>query len=112
MDDKSPEARNALAEFGVRVTHYRRQRGLTQTELGTLIGLGRTSIANMETGRQNPTILTVLDMAAVLDVLPAALLGGHPGGPRPAWVDQVRHEERRKVVAAMKGFLAGYEGGA
>lgn len=97
-----------LVEFGVRLTHYRRQRGMSQSKLAKHCGLTRASIANIEAGRQNCSVLTLIDMAGALNVIPGALLGGHPGNTKPEWVADVRHEERKRLVEAVSGYLTEY----
>lgn len=56
--------------------------GLTQDELGRFIGLGRSSVANMEAGRQTISLHQAALLAAVLPVDVSALLGtpGLPSG--------------------------------
>lgn len=67
-------AEDALYEaLGRRVTRARLRRGLTQAELGTAVGLVRSSIANIEAGRQRMQIHVLLAMAAVLGC-PAGVL--------------------------------------
>jgi transcriptional regulator with XRE-family HTH domain len=39
-----------LPELGAEVARLRRQHGLTQTQLGTLAGLGQSTLARFETG--------------------------------------------------------------
>lgn len=102
------EDSDLLAEFGLRVTHYRRQRGLTQSQLGKYCQLTRASIANIELGRQNCSVIALISMAAALGILPAALLGGHPGTAKPEWADQVRREARQHMTTALERFLATY----
>ena len=44
------------------------KKGLSQEELAELIDTSRMTISFIETARQNPTILKVIDIARVLDV--------------------------------------------
>ncbi|GAA0969915.1 hypothetical protein GCM10009555_017900 [Acrocarpospora macrocephala] len=52
--------------------------GLTQAGLTAQVGLTRSSIANLETGRQNITVATLEALAAALATTPAVLLAA-PG---------------------------------
>lgn len=52
-----------LAEFGATVRRLREAQGMTQAELAQRVGLGRTSMTNLERGNQNPS-LTVLPLIA------------------------------------------------
>ena len=44
------------------------KKGISQEELAELIDVSRTAISFIETAKQNPTILKVIDIAKVLDV--------------------------------------------
>jgi transcriptional regulator with XRE-family HTH domain len=63
-----------LAEFGARVRAYRTADGVTQQDLAEAAGLSRSSIANLEAGRQDVTVTTVLAIAHHLGVAPGDLL--------------------------------------
>ncbi len=49
-------------------------KGMTQSELATAVGLTRTSITNIEKGRQKLLVHTLLDIALSLDVECARLI--------------------------------------
>lgn len=62
-------------EFGRDLRKARRKRGLTQQQLGDRIGLSRTSITNMEKGRQQITLHQLYFISSALgckldDLLP------------------------------------------
>ncbi len=62
-------------ELGAKISHLRRDRSLKQDELAAKVGLTRTSITNIEKGRQpvQVHILVALAMALqvpVIDLLP------------------------------------------
>jgi DNA-binding XRE family transcriptional regulator len=61
----------AIAENMRRI---RRSRGLSQEELGRLIGMHRTRIGMFEQGRGNPTLGSVDKLAAALGVTPLDLV--------------------------------------
>jgi DNA-binding XRE family transcriptional regulator len=63
-------------EVGRRIRDARRRRKppLTQDGLAKLVGLTRTSITNVEQGRQKCLLHTLFDIATALQVEPAALL--------------------------------------
>jgi transcriptional regulator with XRE-family HTH domain len=65
-DQASTSAR--LREIGLRVQHLRNQEGLTQRELTQRCGVARSHIADIELGKQNPTVVTLLRLAAALRV--------------------------------------------
>src|SRR5215217_3046337 len=65
----------------------RRERAeLTQGELAQRVGMTRTSITNIESGRQKVQLHTLYDIAAALDVSPQALLPS-PGTVKPELVE-------------------------
>jgi len=62
------------AEVGRRIRQTREERGLTQEALAELVSLTRTSITNIEKGRQKILAHTLVDLATALRVTPATLL--------------------------------------
>jgi transcriptional regulator with XRE-family HTH domain len=61
------------AEVGRRIRKAREEAGLTQGRLAELVSLTRTSVTNIEQGRQKLLLHTLADVAAALQV-PAAEL--------------------------------------
>lgn len=96
-------------EFGQRLHDKRVQAGLSQEALGGAVGLNRTSISNIEKGRQRllmhqlPVLARVLS-ATTDELLPVAsapdVLGGLTGADRDA-IDAVR--QARSTTAASSG---------
>jgi transcriptional regulator with XRE-family HTH domain len=62
------------ATVGRRIRKAREEKGLTQEALASLVHLTRTSITNIERGRQKLLLHTFVEMANALRVPPAALL--------------------------------------
>lgn len=62
------------AEVGRRIRQTREERGLTQEALAELVSLTRTSITNIEKGRQKILAHTLVDLATALRIAPATLL--------------------------------------
>lgn len=62
------------SEFGEVVRRQRRQAGLTQEHLATAAELSRTSVVNIERGRQGVSLPTLYRLAAALSCEPSALL--------------------------------------
>lgn len=54
--------------FGYKVAMARKKAGLTQEELAHKFGVTRTSITNIEAGRQSPPIDKVYELATLLGV--------------------------------------------
>jgi transcriptional regulator with XRE-family HTH domain len=60
--------------IGKRIKAERARIGLSQDALGRLVGLGRTSITNIESGHQRMTVHTLYSVARALGVEPTGLL--------------------------------------
>ncbi len=56
-----------LITLGLNIKLARLKKGISQEELAELANTSRTTISMIETARQNPTILKVIDIAKVLD---------------------------------------------
>lgn len=54
--------------IGCRVATLRKRRKMRQEELAEALGMQRTSVTNLEAGRQNITLTTAYDIARVLGV--------------------------------------------
>jgi transcriptional regulator with XRE-family HTH domain len=61
-------------QVGMNVKRVRRERGLSQEELGFRAELHRTYISGVERGIRNPTIIVLGRIADALDVAPGDLL--------------------------------------
>lgn len=61
-------------QFGLRVRSARLDMGLNQEALGHRVGLQRSSISNIEKGRQRIQLHMLLEFATALEVPPTALL--------------------------------------
>lgn len=98
-------ASDLLLALGQRVRALRRGCGWTQAQLGDAIGLSRTSVTNIEAGRQGDIPVTVLArLAAALGVRVGDLLDGAPA--RLPWLELARRvteaerEHRRDAAVA------------
>ena len=67
-------------EVGRRVKNARKARSLTQQALASLVSLTRTSVTNIEKGRQKILLHTLAGLAKALQVDYAALLPDNPAG--------------------------------
>lgn len=61
--------------IGDRLKKCRKQEGVTQKELADILGLNQNTIASYETGRRNPSISVLEDIADLLNVSTDYLLG-------------------------------------
>ena len=60
--------------FIVRLKQFRAVRGMTQEALAKKAGISRVYIARLETGKQDPTLSTLVKLAKALKVKVAELL--------------------------------------
>lgn len=65
-----------LESVGENIAYHRNKQGLTQQELSEIVGLSRTSIANIEKGRQDPGISKIWMIANALQVFIGVLFKG------------------------------------
>ena len=68
-------------EFGDRLRAARNARGASQGDIAAGVGLSRTSVANIERGRQRLSLHLLLEFARALEVDPCDLLP--PSHPEP-----------------------------
>lgn len=59
--------------FGEVIKAHRLKRGWTQTDLADRVGLSRTSVTNIEIGRQRVLLSDLFAFARALDVTPKSL---------------------------------------
>ena len=59
--------------FGEIVKAHRLKRGWTQTDLANKVGLSRTSVTNIEIGRQRILLSDLFDFARAFDVSPKSI---------------------------------------
>ena len=57
-----------LRNLGINIKIERLRKGISQEELSEKCGVARNSISLIETGKINPTILKLIDIAKILDV--------------------------------------------
>lgn len=57
-----------LKNLGINIKSERLRKNLSQERLAGLTNISRNSVSLIETGKINPTILKVIDIARVLDV--------------------------------------------
>lgn len=79
-----------LAQIGNMIRRRRELEGMTQADLAERSGICRTSIANIEAGRQDTTLTRFLDIAWGLKTTPENLI--------PGVVLSLRKRKRRKVA--------------
>jgi transcriptional regulator with XRE-family HTH domain len=104
------EADELYAAVGFRVTRIRKARGVRQEGLAKAIGITRSSIANLETGRQRMPLHLLLAIAQALGVELADVIDTGrpmpqlaerlPDGPRETVADTLREIGKTRVALA------------
>lgn len=96
--------------FGEAVRRARKERGLSQDALASAVGLKRTSIANIERGRQRLLLHTAWSIALVLRVKLIDLLPSVPAASgtarAPAKLPSGLTEKERAFIEAAIGITA------
>lgn len=60
--------KNRLKTLGWNIKIARLKKGISQEELAEKVNTSRTTVSMIETARQNPTILKIIDIARVLEI--------------------------------------------
>ncbi len=105
--------------FGRRIADLRKARGLTQSEMGDILGLDQTAIASYEVGRRRVPLSMLSPLAAALRISVAELIeddapNGKPG-PTPKLqrqidqVSQLPKAKQRFVSEMLDTVLQGAE---
>jgi transcriptional regulator with XRE-family HTH domain len=82
-----PDGQSATQLLGLAVRRRRRGLGLTLESVGRATRLSKSFLSQLESGRTNPTLDTLIRIAAALDSTPALLLGApEEGGALPGAV--------------------------
>lgn len=66
------------ARFCERLRAVRTERGLTQTQLASMLGIKQPSLAQLESGEFVPSLDTVDKVCRVLEIDPGSLLSAAP----------------------------------
>lgn len=85
----SPRPQPLLVVFGEKLAKARQRAGLSQEELARRLKLGRSSISNIELGRQRPNLELLYAVAEVLRIRPSTLLPD-PKTVFVPWSDNVK----------------------
>lgn len=82
-------------DLGSRIKEARRRLGITQSELAAAFSLSRSSVANLESGRQHPPVHIIVEMASLLQFeVPGIVIND-----RPAMLVLRAHERTRRSLA-------------
>lgn len=74
MTKGKSDSEQVYRTVGERIRDERKRQNITQDELASQVGLTRTSITNVEKGRQKLLLHTLIQIANILGIPPARLL--------------------------------------
>lgn len=74
MEDRLLKPNALYQQIGSAIASRRAAQKISQLTLATAVGLTRTSISNIEKGRQKMLVHTLIDIAEALELSPSALL--------------------------------------
>lgn len=85
MLGETRDNRVKIMEIGATLAKARKERGLTQRQVGNIVGCSHTTVSKWENGETEPSIADLQRLASYYGVDFAALLGGpaDEGGPSP-----------------------------
>lgn len=78
---------------GLNVLRLRRELGISQEELSFRSGFGRAYLSGLETGKRNPTVVSLWEIADALEAKPVDLLR-EPPADDPLAADPTRPKRR------------------
>lgn len=93
--------------IGSQIRRWRAHRGKTQGALASRASLTRTSLSNIEAGRQRVTIHALLKIAAALDVSPAKFLPDLRSAPAADIAVLMQRGARREEAERLARVLRG-----
>jgi transcriptional regulator with XRE-family HTH domain len=93
-------------EVGRRIRNARKDRKLSQEDLASLVSLTRTSITNIEKGRQKFLLSTFVDIAHALRVETATLLPEVAGEPEKELEKALKNRSDPEKVWIKSALLA------
>jgi transcriptional regulator with XRE-family HTH domain len=95
--------------IGARIRDERRKQHLTQDELASRVGLKRTSITNVERGRQKILVHTLVDIANSLGTSPARFLSAFDPKAPLMLPDDLSTAVRNWIVHSVSGSARNHD---
>ena len=71
--EKAPLEALRLEDSGAAISHYRSAKGLTQSEFGALLGVGKSQVCKIESGR-NTSVKTLVASYGALGLSPGIIV--------------------------------------
>lgn len=81
----------------MRIKELRKKMGISQTELGLILGVTRSTICQYEQGKRQPDNTTLIKLADFFGVTVDYLLGRDCGEPQPAEPIALSRDEKKLI---------------
>jgi len=96
-----PTRASDLVTLGLRIRHFRSERGLTLDQLGDQVGLAGSQLSLIENGRREPKLSTLQDVATALAVPVTELLSGEAPNTRAALEIELARAQKNPLYGAL-----------
>jgi transcriptional regulator with XRE-family HTH domain len=96
-----PTRSSDLVTLGLRIRHFRSERGLTLDQLGDQVGLAGSQLSLIENGRREPKLSTLQDVATALAVPVTELLSGEAPNTRAALEIELARAQKNPIYGAL-----------
>ncbi|TFB54059.1 helix-turn-helix domain-containing protein [Cryobacterium sp. Sr3] len=90
-----------LITLGLRVRHFRAERGFTLDQLGEQVGMAGSQLSLIENGRRSPKLSTLQDIATAVDVELTDLLKNEAPNTRAALEIELERAQRNPLYGAL-----------
>ncbi|MBC7443486.1 MAG: helix-turn-helix domain-containing protein [Ramlibacter sp.] len=96
-----PTRSSDLITLGLRIRHYRAERGFTLDQLGERVHLAGSQLSLIENGRREPKLSTLQEMATALDVQVTDLLNTEAPNTRAALEIELARAQKNPLYGAL-----------
>lgn len=93
------------ADVGKMIKKYRVQAGFTQAELASRIEMTRSSVANIEAGRQRFPLHVLAQLSEILDSQPSVLIPAKSYFTASAALSKETHAELDEISSTARRFV-------
>ncbi|MCY7290091.1 MAG: helix-turn-helix domain-containing protein, partial [Cryobacterium sp.] len=90
-----------LITLGLRIRHFRAERGFTLDQLGEQVGMAGSQLSLIENGRRSPKLSTLQDIATAVDVELTELLKNEAPNTRAALEIELERAQRNPLYGAL-----------
>jgi len=105
------EEKTFYIELGKKIAEARRRSRITQQELGRLVGLSRTSVTNIEKGRQPVLVHMLVRISEALNINAVTLLSASkPQNEQPKGVSKSLNKYNKSVQQWVNSIMTSQQG--